>query len=257
MDPSQCDYPPMKDLTTENVTANVNIVNSGAKNPRLKFLMERLVNHLHDYARETRLSMTEWQFAMDFLAACGQKCTPLRQVSHCNAYVGLTVINSSQEFVLLSDVLGLSLLVDAVDHPKPEGATEGTVLGPFFTEDAKEVTNGDGIGSDPDGIPLLVHCTVKDTKGQAVEGMRVDVWESDSKGFYDVQYSNRDGPHGRGILHTDPEGLFWFNAIVPVSYPVPVDGPVGDLLRAMSRHPYRPAHVHFMFEKPGFDRYIT
>jgi protocatechuate 3,4-dioxygenase beta subunit len=162
-----------------------------------------------------------------------------------------------QEFILLSDVIGLSLLVDAIDHPKPADATEGIVLGPFHTENAPDIANGKDVRSDPDGTPLLVYCTVKDRSGKPVSGMKVDVWETDSHGFYDVQYQDRDGPHGRAVLHTDVEGTFWFKGIVPVSYPVPVDGPVGDLLRAMGRHPYRPAHVHFMFEKPGFDHYST
>lgn len=157
----------------------------------------------------------------------------------------------------MSDVIGLSLLVDSIDHPKPEGATEGTVLGPFHTHDANHLSNGDDIGTDPDGIPMLVHCTVKDLQGKPVENMQVDVWESDSKGFYDVQYSDRENPHGRAVLKTDANGQVWFKAIVPVAYPVPTDGPVGDFLRAMGRHPYRPAHVHFMFDKPGYDHLIT
>lgn len=157
----------------------------------------------------------------------------------------------------MSDVIGLSLLVDSIDHPKPGGATEGTVLGPFHTHDAHHMSNGDDIGTDPDGIPMLVHCTVKDLHGKPVENMQVDVWESDSKGFYDVQYSNRENPHGRAVLKTDTNGQVWFKAIVPVAYPVPTDGPVGDFLRAMGRHPYRPAHVHFMFDKPGYDHLIT
>lgn len=133
---------------------------------------------------------------------------------------------SFQEFILFSDVIGLSLLVDAIDHPKPEGATEGTVLGPFHTEDAHDTTNGGDIGSDPDGEPLLVVGKVLDLKNDPIEGVSVDVWETDSHGFYDVQYAGRTGPHGRAVLHSDAKGDFWFQAIVPVSYPVPVDGPV-------------------------------
>ncbi|PNP44362.1 hypothetical protein TGAMA5MH_03968 [Trichoderma gamsii] len=119
------------------------------------------------------------------------------------------------------------------------------------------MSNGDDIGTDPDGIPMLVHCTIKDLHGKPVQNMQVDVWESDSKGFYDVQYNNRENPHGRAVLKTDANGQVWFKAIVPVAYPVPTDGPVGDFLRAMGRHPYRPAHVHFMFDKPGYDHLIT
>lgn len=157
----------------------------------------------------------------------------------------------------MSDVLGLSLLVDAIHHPKHSDATEGTVLGPFHTDDAKDKGNGEDIGSDPDGTPLLVICTLKDRKGNPIEDVQVDVWEVDAHGFYDVQYPERPEPKGRAVLHTDKSGKAWFKGIVPVSYPVPSDGPVGELLRAMKRHPYRPAHVHFMFEKEGYDHLIT
>lgn len=162
-----------------------------------------------------------------------------------------------KEFILLSDILGLSLLVDAIDHPKHDDATEGTVLGPFHTDDARDKANGQDIDSDPDGTPLLIICDMRDRAGKPVEDVVADVWETDSKGFYDVQYSNRDGPHGRAVLRSNEDGQVWFKGIVPVSYPVPTDGPVGDLLRALRRHPFRPAHVHFMFEKPGFDKLIT
>lgn len=157
---------------------------------------------------------------------------------------------------MLSDVLGVSALVDAIDHPKSLSATEGTVLGPFHTDDARNMPNGDDIGTDPDGVPLLVVCTLRDTSGNPVAGAKIDVWETDSQGFYDVQYENRDGPHGRAVLHSDESGHFFFKGIVPVSYPVPVDGPVGDLLRMLRRHPYRPAHMHFMIDAKGFDHFI-
>lgn len=162
-----------------------------------------------------------------------------------------------QEFILLSDVLGVSMLVDAIDHPKPAGATEGTVLGPFHTEDAHDVPNGESISHDADGTPLLIYCILKNTQGKPIVGAKVDVWETDSHGFYDVQYKDRKEPDGRAVLHSDDNGVVWFKGIVPVSYPVPVDGPVGDLLRSLKRHPYRPAHVHFMFEKEGYDHFIT
>lgn len=164
---------------------------------------------------------------------------------------------SQKEFILLSDILGVSLLVDSVDHPKPEDATDGTVLGPFHTHDAHHVDNGNAISSDPDGDKCLVLCTVRDKAGKPVTGAKVDVWETDSKGFYDVQYAGRDAPDGRAILTSDDDGHFWFRAIVPVPYPIPHDGPVGKLLQYLKRHPYRPSHMHFMFAKPGFDPLIT
>jgi protocatechuate 3,4-dioxygenase beta subunit len=158
---------------------------------------------------------------------------------------------------LLSDVLGLSLLVDSIDHPKPQGSTEGTVLGPFHTHEAEHGDQGSLISHDPDGEPLLVLCTLKDVHGNPIPGAQIDVWETDSKGFYDVQHADRTGPDGRAVLTSDDNGNFWFKAIVPVPYPIPHDGPVGQLLKVLNRHPYRPSHMHFMFKKAGFDPLVT
>ncbi|KAF2226445.1 cathecol 1,2-dioxygenase [Elsinoe ampelina] len=240
MDPSKVDIPPLKDLTIDNITDNVHLINSRCSNPRLKYLLERLVTHLHDYARETRLSTAEWMTAIQFLTSTGQICTDVRQ-----------------EFILLSDILGLSLLVDSIDHPKPSHSTEGTVLGPFHTHDAHTLASGDAISHDPDGTPLLVVCSVKDTSGRPLKGVTIDVWETDSKGFYDVQYKGREEPDGRAVLKSDGQGQFWFKGIVPVPYPIPHDGPVGKLLVQLGRHCYRPGHMHFMFQKEGYDHLIT
>merc|ERR1712137_775864 len=196
MDPSQVDVPPLKDLTIDNITENVNLINSGCPDPRMKYLLERLVQHLHDYARETRLSHNEWMTAIQFLTSVGQTCTDVRQ-----------------EFILLSDILGLSLLVDSIDHPKPASSTEGTVLGPFHTHDAISEPNGAQIAHDPNGEPCLVVCTIKDTEGKAVEGVKIDIWETDSNGKYDVQYEGREAPDQRAVMHSDAEGIFWFKAI--------------------------------------------
>ncbi|KAL9568897.1 hypothetical protein ACKAV7_006962 [Fusarium commune] len=215
--------PLLKDLTTENITENVVAINSDCQDPRTRFLFERLVHHLHDFARETRLSTAEWEKAVQFLTRTGKICSDTRQ-----------------EFILLSDVLGLSLLVDSIDHPKPPTSTEGTVLGPFHAHGAENIASGDTISHDPDGEPLLVVCTVRDSQGNPLEDVEVDIWETDSKGFYDVH-----------------EGNFDFKAIVPVPYPIPGDGPVGDLLKALNRHIYRPSHMHFKFKKAGYDPLIT
>ncbi|KAJ4856783.1 dioxygenase domain-containing protein [Trichoderma breve] len=230
----------MLDLTTENITENVQIVNSSCSDRRVRYLFERLVVHLHDLVRETRLSTEEWMAAIEFLTKVGQKCTDTRQ-----------------EFILLSDVLGVSLLVDAIDHPKPKGSTEGTVLGPFHTHEAEYVTNGANISTDPQGNPLLVICQVRNLAGQPIENARIDVWETDSKGFYDVQYADHDGPNGRAVLTSDKDGNFWFKGIVPVPYPIPSDGPVGKLLGTLNRHCYRPSHMHFMFDHPIYDPLVT
>lgn len=232
--------PPMKDLTTENITENVHLVNSQCQDPRLRFLLERLVTHLHAFARDTSLSTEEWQAGINFLTQVGQISTDLRQ-----------------EMILLSDTLGLSMLVDSINHPRTHPSTEGTVLGPFHTHDAHEMPSGTVLHSDPDATRLLVVCSVKDTQGNPIAGAKIDVWEGDSKGFYDTQYPDRKGPDGRGVLRSDEEGKFFFTAIVPVPYPIPDDGPVGKMLNALGRHPNRPGHVHFMLEKEGYDLLIT
>ncbi|KAJ4249875.1 hypothetical protein NW762_012220 [Fusarium torreyae] len=230
----------LKDLTIDNITENVHAINSQCSNLRLKYVLERVVTHLHDLARETRLTTDEWMTAIQFLTQVGQISSDVRQ-----------------EFILLSDILGLSLLVDSIDHPKPAGSTEGTVLGPFHTQEAEQLDKGSLISHDADGEPLLVLCTVKDINGSPISEAKIDVWETDSKGFYDVQHADRTGPDGRAVLTSDHEGTFWFKAIVPVPYPIPHDGPVGKLLKALGRHPYRPSHMHFMFKKDGYDPLIT
>ncbi|KAJ9618921.1 hypothetical protein H2203_008737 [Taxawa tesnikishii (nom. ined.)] len=215
----------MKDLTTDNITENVHDINAQCQNRRVRFLFERLVTHLHDFARETRLSTDEWMTACDWLTDVGQISTDLRR-----------------EMILLSDTLGLSALVDAIDHPRSGQSTEGTVLGPFHTHDAREVENGYAIHKDPDGIPLLVVCTIKDQQGKPIPKVQVDVWEGDSHGNYDVQYPDRDGPDGRGILFSEEDGTFWFKCVKPVPYPIPMDGPVYQMLQLLGRHPNRPGH---------------
>ena len=147
--------------------------------------------------------------------------------------------------------------MDSIDHPKPPASTEGTVLGPFHTHDAHSEANGTIISHDPKGEPCLVTCTVKDTNGKPVSGVKIDIWETDSSGLYDVQHADRKEPDGRAVMHSDDQGIFWFKAIVPVPYPIPHDGPVGKLLKLLKRHPYRPSHMHFMFAKPGYDHLIT
>ncbi|KAK9779937.1 hypothetical protein AB5N19_07935 [Seiridium cardinale] len=223
------DGPPLLDLTIDNITPNTNLINAQ-------------LTHLHDFARETRLSTDEWMAALNFLVGCGQISSDVRH-----------------EFILLSDVLGLSLLVDSINHPKPPASTEGSVLGPFHTHDAPTMTNGGAMSSDPEGEPMLCICTVKDTHGQPIQGVKIDIWETDSSGHYDVQHEGRDetGPSERCVMESDEKGMFWFKAIKPVSYPIPHDGPVGKLLERLGRHCWRPAHLHFMFGKDGLDKLIT
>ncbi|TLS22368.1 uncharacterized protein PpBr36_09825 [Pyricularia pennisetigena] len=232
--------PELLDLTIDNITQNTIVINSQAPSVRLRYVMERLVTHLHDFARETRLSTEEWMAAINFLIATGQISDDKRN-----------------EFILLSDVLGLSLLVDNLNHPTPPGCTEGSVLGPFHTHDAPTLANGESMTSDPEGEPMLAVCTVKDRDGNPLAGVKVDIWETDSGGHYDVQHSDREGPSERCVMVSDDQGHFWFRGLKPVSYPIPNDGPVGKLLEKLGRHCWRPAHVHFMFEKEGWEKLIT
>ncbi|KAK4077376.1 uncharacterized protein Triagg1_3708 [Trichoderma aggressivum f. europaeum] len=232
--------PLLLDLTIDNITENVVRINSQSSNARLNYLMERLVTHVHDFARETRLSTHEWMATIEFLTKTGQMCTDVRQ-----------------EFILLSDILGLSMLVDSIDHPKPPNCTEGSVLGPFHTGDAPHLPIGSSMSTDAAGEPMLALCTVSDSSGRPISGVKVDIWETDSSGHYDVQYATRDSPSERCVMTSDVDGGFWFKAIKPVSYPIPDDGPVGKLLGLLNRHCWRPAHMHFMFEKQGLDPLIT
>lgn len=227
---------------TGNITEYVKERNSNTPNLRLKFLLDKLVDHLHDYVRETRLTTEEWMTAIEFLTKCGQTCTDIRQ-----------------EFILLSDVLGVSVLVDDINHPKPDNATEPTVLGPFYTDDAENVVNGESIASPGKGETCLVLATIKDTKGQPIEGVHVNVWETDGEGLYDNQYEVRGKPDMRGRLTSDNNGDVYFKCVKPVSYGIPTDGPVGVLLEKFHRHAYRPAHIHFRFTAPksDYDELVT
>ncbi|CUS06745.1 unnamed protein product [Tuber aestivum] len=234
MDPCNVKIPALMDLTDENITANTVIVNSQGPDARLQYLMERLVTHLHDFARETQLTTDEWMKALAFLKDAGQISSDTRQ-----------------EFILLSDVLGLSSLVESINSPKPANATEGSVLGPFHTNNAQFTENGDSIASPDKGEPCLVRCTLEDTSGHPIPDATINVWEADNTGRYDTQYEGETGPDCRGILKSNKDGEFWFKCVKPVPYPIPHDGPVGKLLGTLRRHPFRPAHLHFMIEREG------
>ena len=230
----------MKDLTADNITSNVITINNQCNDPRTRFILEHFVRHLHDFARETRLTSQEWMTAIEFLTAVGQISDDLRA-----------------EMILLSDTLRLSLLVDAIDHPRPANATEVTVLGPFHTHDAPVTENGYVLHEDPTAEQLFVLCTLKDTQGLPITDAQCDVWEGDAHGFYDVQNPNREHPDGRAVIRSNDQGIFYFTAVVPVPYPIPDDGPVGGMLKMLNRHPNRPGHIHFMIDSPGYDKLVT
>jgi maleylacetate reductase len=223
----------------EAVTAEVLATFSGAAAPRYREVMQSLVRHLHAFAREVRLTESEWQQGIDFLTRAGHITDDRRQ-----------------EFILASDVLGLSMLTVAINAPASAGATESTVVGPFFVDESPEVPLGGDIAGAAKGRPCYVSGTIRGTGGEPVPGARIEVWESDEDGFYDVQYPDgRTG--GRGWLRSAPDGNYRFWSVRPAPYPIPDDGPVGDLLTAAGRGPMRPAHLHFKVEAPGYRTLIT
>lgn len=209
---------------TERVIASF----ADTENPRLKHLLQRLVKHLHAYVREVRLTEEEWNVAIEFLTKVGHITDDRRQ-----------------EFILLSDVLGVSMQTINVSNEAYENATEATVFGPFFVEDAPRIDIGGDIAGGAPGEPCWVEGTVTDTNGNPVPNARIEVWEADDDGFYDVQYT--DGRvSGRAHLFSDEKGQYSFWGLTPTPYPIPHDGPVGQMLEATGRSPMRASHLHFM-----------
>lgn len=207
--------------------------------PRLKQLMQALTRHLHAFVRETRLTVPEWEKAIAFLTRVGHITDDRRQ-----------------EFILLSDVLGLSMQTIAVSNEAHGNATEATVFGPFFIEGSPEISIGGDMAGGATGEPCWFEGTVTDTVGNPILNARIEVWEADEDGFYDVQYSD-DRTAARAHLYTDDQGRYSFWGITPTPYPIPDDGPVGDLLKATSRSPMRAAHLHFMVSADGLRTLVT
>ena len=230
----------MSNLTEQNLTEAVLAKLEGATDARFKQVMTSLIRHLHAFVRETELTEAEWFTGIQFLTATGQKCDGKRQ-----------------EYILLSDTLGMSMLVDAINHRKPGGATETTVLGPFYVSGAKDMPMWADIAGDAPGEPAYVSGRVLDVAGKPIAGATLDVWQTDGEGFYDVQRPGGDEQYARGKFTTAADGRYGFKTLKPVSYPVPTDGPVGKMLLGMGRHPYRPAHVHVIATAPGYDRVAT
>ena len=233
----------MPQFNEADLTAAVVESFENTPNPRAKFLLQELVKSLHDYVRKTDLTFEEWEYAIDFLTRTGQKCTPIRQ-----------------EFILLSDVMGVSMLVDAVNHRERDGATETTVLGPFYVGEHKEMPHGSDISPhNMTGEKMFVQSRVTDLKGKPLAGVPVDVWHADDDGLYDSQKPSyaTHGPTSRARFVTDADGRFFFRTILPCSYPIPTDGPVGQMILDLRRHPMRPAHVHFLVNAKGYEPLIT
>ena len=222
----------MNAMTPAELTDDVAKAFGATPDPRLRELITALVRHLHAFAAETRLTPAEWMAGLQFLTATGQKCDARRQ-----------------EFVLLSDVLGLSSLVDVINAAG--GATESTVLGPFYVAGAPARAMGEHIGRPEDGSPTLVRGRVTDTAGRPLDGATLDVWQSNDSGLYDTQDPSQPPFNLRGVFVTGPDGRFEFRTARPASYPIPTDGPVGDLLRATGRSRWRAAHIHAIVSAPG------
>lgn len=211
----------------------------GADDPRLRTVLQALTRHLHAFLREVRLTEDEWNKGIEFLTAAGHITDDKRQ-----------------ELILLSDVLGASMQTITINNEASANATESTVFGPFFVDDAPRITNGGDIAGGATGQPCWVEGTVTDTAGRPVPGARIEVWEADEDGFYDVQYGD-DRTAGRAHLFSDADGGYRFWGVTPTPYPIPHDGPVGALLAASGRSPMRAAHLHFMVTAQGLRPLVT
>lgn len=230
----------MRNFDEQTITQAVLDRIGNTPDPRLKQIFTSLVHHLHDFVRDVRLTDAEWVYAVEFLTRTGQKCDGNRQ-----------------EFILLSDTLGVSMLVDAINHGTA-GSTETTVLGPFYVEGPPEHPLGADIRGGMKGDPLHVAGLITSADGKPLPDAIVDVWHSDDDGYYDVQQLEKvGGLSGRARFRTDKEGRFNFWTIKPAAYPIPYDGPVGEMLTAQARHPWRPAHVHFMIEAAKHKKLAT
>jgi hydroxyquinol 1,2-dioxygenase len=231
---------PAKAFSEKKLTGEVLQRMRKTRNPRLKRVMASFVKHLHAFVREVKPTPQEWMTGIQFLTETGHWCTGKRQ-----------------EFILMSDTLGVSMLVDALNYSAAKGATQSTVLGPFHREQSPEYPLGADVSKNgpADGEPCEVSGTVRDIKGKPVAGAKLDIWEGGADGLYDSQKG--DEMNLRGVFRTDRQGKFHFRCVTPTFYPVPHDGPVGKMLTATGRHPMRPPHLHFWITAPGYKPLIT
>jgi hydroxyquinol 1,2-dioxygenase len=225
----------MREFDEKSITQAVIGRLSECSDPRFKRVMSSLITHLHDFVREVKLTEPEWLAAIQFLTDVGKTCTDKRQ-----------------EFILLSDTLGVSVLVITLNHPADQGSAESTVLGPFYWEGAPDLPLGSDLAEGVKGEPAFYSGQVLGVNGRPLENALLDIWSGDGEGNYDMQIPGETAMKARGRIRTDAEGRYWFRSIRPSFYPVPTDGPVGRMLRSMGRHPYRPGHIHMIVSAPGY-----
>jgi hydroxyquinol 1,2-dioxygenase len=233
----------MRDLTEDGLTEAVLASFDDSKSSRFREVMQSLVRHLHAFVSDVQLTEKEWSEGIQFLTKTGQISDENRQ-----------------EFILLSDTLGVSMLVIGINHPKPVGATEATestVFGPFYVADAPWYENGEDLANGAPGEPCFVEGQVRSVDGGPIPNAHLEVWQADDNGLYDVQYEDLTEARGRGQLRADENGRFHFRTVKPEPYPIPDDGPVGKMLEAANRSPMRPAHIHFMVSAPGYETLTT
>lgn len=230
-----------RNKTEDDITAEVLERFAQTPEARLRQIMLSLIGHLHAFVKEVNLTESEWFRAIEILTEAGRMCSDKRQ-----------------EFILFSDTLGVSMVVDLLNHRKPDGATESTVFGPFHRQGAPEMPPGGNIAHlDAKGPPALVAGRVLDLDGRPIAGALLDVWQAQTSGLYDSQDAALDQLHMRGKFRTDADGRFLVRTVRPVNYPIPSDGPVGAMLRATGRHPWRPAHIHFVVSAAGYEPVTT
>ena len=229
----------MADLNEHTITQAVIDRMADAKDPRFKQIMTSLVRHLHDFIRDVQLTEEEWMTGIQFLTEVGKTCTDKRQ-----------------EFILLSDTLGVSILVITQNHRSEQGSVESTVLGPYYWEGAPERPRGANLAEGVKGEPTFYSGRVLDVSGRPIPGATLDIWSGDGEGNYDMQLGETE-MRARGKIRTDEAGKYWFRSIRPSFYPVPIDGPVGRMLKSMGRHPNRPGHIHMIVSAPGYHAVTT
>ena len=230
----------MRNTTEQNITNLATERYGKVPDARLRQVVTSLVKHLHGFVREVEPTEAEWFAGIQFLTATGKMCDDKRQ-----------------EFILMSDVMGVSILVDAINHRLPDAATPSTVMGPFHIHDSPNFESGANMAIGAPGVPLVMTGTVRSLDGQPIPNAVVDVWQPDGEGVYEAQKPGLDGSYLRGVYRTDQDGRYVIRTVAPIGYTIPLDGPVGDLVTRMAISPFRPAHVHFDVSADGFASVIT